>query len=525
MRIQNKLFTIFFLTSVVLVTAQVLIMQWSIGKGMIDYVNQKELEALDSLVVKLEDIYQENNSWQSLTGRHHFFKTIIGEYMHGKTPNSLESSPEERQTGPLGEERAPRGELSREGAPRGGPPRGGPSREGAPRGGPARGEMASSESESEFADEPPPKYEDGAQPSVIYAVLDVDKAFLVGIYPDNSTFEYTDIIVAEEVVGFLAISKSNKLTEGYELNFVEQQQRYVLFIAIGLIVIAILVALPLAKHFVTPIKQLAKAMSQLTSGQYEQRINLKRKDEFAQLSRDFNELAATLEQNEQARKRWLADISHELRTPVAVLKGELESMLDGVRPLSMERIQSSNEEVKQLEQLLNDLHELTRSDLGTMHYRKTWIQLDKLLEEETNHFHTVLSEKGICVEYFSQTDNIKVYADATRLKQLFSNLLSNVGKYAIDGDVLKVTIHLVDKPSQKEAHICFEDNGQGVNEEDLERLFEHLFRVENSRNRETGGSGLGLSICKKIVEAHHGKISAFSSELGGLGIKIILPVE
>ena len=86
-------------------------------------------------------------------------------------------------------------------------------------------------------------------------------------------------------------------------------------------------------------------------------------------------------------------------------------------------------------------------------------------------------------------------------------------------------MHIVASGSEKEVHIYFEDNGQGVDESSLQHLFEHLFRVENSRNRSTGGSGLGLSICKKIVEAHHGKISAFVSKLGGLGIKIILPVE
>jgi two-component system sensor histidine kinase BaeS len=155
-------------------------------------------------------------------------------------------------------------------------------------------------------------------------------------------------------IGFLAVSKRDQLTAGYELNFVEQQQRYILFIALGLVLVAMLIAMPLAAHFVKPIKRLTSAMSKLTSGEYQQRIDLKRKDEFAHLSRDFNELAATLQQNEQARKRWLADISHELRTPVAVLKGELEAMLDGIRPLSLERIQSANEEVKQLEQLLDD---------------------------------------------------------------------------------------------------------------------------------------------------------------------------
>lgn len=490
MRIQNKLFAIFFVTSMVLVTAQVLVMQWSIGKGMIDYVNKKELDALDSLVISLQDIYDADTEWEALKGRNRYFKTIVDQHV-------------ERYAEPFSPGRPDMQEFQDRGPPRMGPRGDGPR--------PYRRDF----------DGPP----EGLIPNVTYAILDKNKTFIAGIYSEKSKFGYLDIKVNEEVVGYLAVSRHNQLTAGYELNFVEQQQRYILLIALGLIIIALLVALPLAHHFVVPIKILTSSMSRLTSGEYGQRINIKRKDEFAQLTRDFNDLAATLEQNEQARKRWLADISHELRTPVAVLKGEMESMVDGVRPLSMERIQSSLEEVNQLEQLLNDLHELTRSDLGTLHYRKDWVNLIPIIEEVANQFETVLSEKGINVELSPNRASILVYADVTRLKQLFSNLLSNVAKYAVDGDLLKIAIVLVDNGESKEAHIFFEDNGQGVDEHDLPQLFEHLFRVENSRNRETGGSGLGLSICKKIVEAHHGKITAFSSKQGGLGIQIILPLE
>ncbi|MEP0177216.1 MAG: ATP-binding protein [Paraglaciecola sp.] len=490
MRIQNKLFAIFFVTSVVLVTAQVLVMQWSIGKGMIDYVNKKELDALDSLVISLQELYHEKGSWELLNSDHFYFKNLVDKHIH--SDDSAIFVPPRGDRPSFGERRPP---GMRPG-----------------------GSRPNSFSERFDFDRPPPH-------AVTYALLDPNKELVAGIYRKQSEFGYLDIVVNDKVVGYLAVSRHNELTAGYELSFVEQQQMYVLLIALGLIIIAILVALPLAKHFVDPIKILTTSMSKLTSGQYEQRINLKRKDEFAQLTRDFNELAVTLEQNEEARKRWLADISHELRTPVAVLKGEMESMIDGVRPLSMERIQSSLEEINQLEQLLNDLHELTRSDLGTMHYRKSWVELLPIIEEVSNQFETVLSDKGIKVELIPQHTSIPVYADVTRLKQLFSNLLSNVAKYAVDGDLLKITMKLLENGGSKEAQIFFEDNGQGVDEHDLPQLFEHLFRVENSRNRKTGGSGLGLSICKKIVEAHHGKITAFSSEVGGLGIKIILPLE
>jgi two-component system sensor histidine kinase BaeS len=495
MRIQNKLITIFFLTSVVLVVTQVLVMQWSIGKGMIDYVNERELKVLSGVASTLSEIYQKEGSWQKISGNHGRFKNII--------EKGLVDSEFSRPRGNLSHNspRGPRPNTGENQPPRNGPPIRG---EGGPNGPPlGRGG-------------PPVR-------DVSYALLDADKSFLAGLYLADLSFSYIDILDEKEIIGFLAVSKREHLTAGYELNFVKEQQRYILLIALGLVLVAMLIAMPLAAHFVKPIQLLTAAMSKLTFGDYQQRIDLKRKDEFAQLTRDFNELAATLEQNEQARKRWLADISHELRTPVAILKGEMEAMLDGVRRLTLERIQSLSEEITQLEQLLDDLHELTRNDLGTMHYRKDYVDLIGLLYEEAEHYHTLLLENGIEVKFVALPDKAIIFADIKRLRQLLGNIITNVIKYASEGDTLKITVKL--SQDTKEFYLRIEDNGLGVDKDDLPHLFEYLFRVEDSRNRETGGSGLGLSICKKIVEAHHGQISAFASDLGGLGILIILPKE
>jgi two-component system sensor histidine kinase BaeS len=201
----------------------------------------------------------------------------------------------------------------------------------------------------------------------------------------------------------------------------------------------------------------------------------------------------------------------------------MEAMLDGVRPLSLERIQSSSEEIAQLEQLLDDLHELTRNDLGSMHYRKDSVDLIALLSEVAAKYHTLLLEGGIEVKFAVLPEVAIIFADVKRLRQLLGNIITNTIKYASEGDTLKMTVELLQ--DAKEYHLRIEDNGLGVDKNNLPYLFEYLFRVEDSRNRETGGSGLGLSICKKIVEAHHVKISALASNLGGLGILIVLPKE
>jgi two-component system sensor histidine kinase BaeS len=160
-----------------------------------------------------------------------------------------------------------------------------------------------------------------------------------------------------------------------------------------------------------------------------------------------------------------------------------------------------------------------------MHYRKDSVELVSLLHNETQQYHLLLAEKGINIEFVTSVDTVTVFADEKRMKQLFDNLLTNAAKYAADGDLIKISVNVLPEQPINFVEIIFEDNGQGVQDEHLGQLFEHLFRVENSRNRATGGSGLGLSICKKIVQAHHGNIHAFASALGGLGIKIVLPLE
>jgi two-component system sensor histidine kinase BaeS len=490
MRIQNKLFAIFFLSSTFLVVSLVLFIQWTMGKGMVEYVNARELRVLQPLADELAQIYQRHQSWERLVGEHRRFQSLIESNLQGSEFQISRQHPPPR--GPDGK-RPPRNEDKTD----------------------RKGFLGS---------KPPPRpQEHGRGPEVNYALLDHDRQYIVGRYPKELSYSYIDVVVEQIIVGYVAVSKRDRLVEGYELSFVKQQQSYLLLIALALLVLTLLIILPLAKHLVNPIRQLANAMSRLTQGNYQQRIDLQRKDEFAHLTRDFNELAMTLERNEEARKRWLADISHELRTPVTVLKGEIEAVLDGVRPLSMEQIQSANDELRQLERLIEDLHELTHTDLGAMRYNKLELNLEQFLQSERGKYQAILKEQDIELKLTVPNKPITVFADPDRLHQLFINLCTNIAKYAGDGTSARLSLQV----ENGLAKILIEDDGPGVDELHLSQLFDHLYRVETSRNRATGGSGLGLSICRKIVEAHQGEIYATRSEYfahGGLAIHIQLPL-
>jgi two-component system, OmpR family, sensor histidine kinase BaeS len=502
MRIQYKLISIFFIFSALLAVSLMALFQWSIGKGMVEYVNAKDLRLSAPLVNVLANRFGEEGSWQSLRNNHLEFSGFVEDHLQTL----------EEEQGPRPEFRPPPPRRPGQNTARNTSPQ---SNSGAMEPPPHR---ANQPPRREAL--PPPDIDSPPQPRVSYALLDENKQYIVGRFPPRDKYGYREILFDGEVVGYLAIGKRDRLADGFELNFVERQQDYIGIITLGLLLLSLLVSWPLARHLVKPIADLAKAMTGLAQGRYGQKLQLKRNDEFAQLNRDFNALSSTLASNETARKRWLGDISHELRTPVAVLRGELEAMLDGVRPLDLRAVQSAHDEIRQLQRLIDDLHELTRTDIGTMHYRKSNLELGQLIDEQAEKYRGMLAEHGIKLAVNRPQKLAMLFADNNRLQQLFANIFTNICKYAADGDLCKLSLLLENNTAQ----VTIEDNGPGVEDEHLSHLFEHLYRVENSRNRKLGGSGLGLSICRQIVEAHQGEIRAERSTLGGLAIIICFPL-
>jgi two-component system sensor histidine kinase BaeS len=232
-------------------------------------------------------------------------------------------------------------------------------------------------------------------------------------------------------------------------------------------------------------------------------------------------MAMTLEKHEKERSQWVADISHELRTPIAVLRGEIEALLDGVRTITPERVRSLYAEVLRLHRLVDDLYQLSLSDIGALTYRKENIDLARVLTESLEKYRPEFGQKGISLNAsIPESADITVFADEERLIQLFANLLENSLRYTDERGELAVSL----LSGKDLAVIEFQDSKPGVPDKDMSRLFDRLYRVEGSRSRKTGGAGLGLAISKNIIEAHGGTISAHQSSLGGLLIRVTLPV-
>ena len=492
MNIKNKLFIVIISFSFILITTTIIVVQWSIDKGMIEYVNTREVDALQPIIISLEQHYEYKKSWETLSGNHQRFLRLLfdsldnGEFALERHQPPRRPRPDRPFNRNSFDDKHP---MSNGFQPR------------LPNHGPLHGPIRSP-----------------SLPS--YALLSAEKKYIVGDYPKTKEYSLSEIKVNSAIVGYLAISKRNELTEHYDLDFISQQHITLWWVALLIMLFVIIVTLPLARHLVEPIKQLVRGMHQLTQGNYQQKILLTRKDELGDLSRDFNELAITLEVNETTRKRWLANISHELRTPVAILQGELEAMIDGIRSLSVENVMSAHQEMKHLEKLIDDLHMLTSADIGGMKYRKVPLNITVFLIGECKKHKGYLLESRLNLNVNIEPNKIMVLADSTRLSQLFDNLINNCAKYATKGSEVNISVVVL---SESIIRIVIEDNGEGVEDTHLEYLFEHLYRIENSRNRSTGGAGLGLSICAEIVKGHEGTITAQKSSLGGLAISIELP--
>jgi len=358
-------------------------------------------------------------------------------------------------------------------------------------------------------------------PKIPLIILDAEHKPLFGQPARHGEVDYTPILNNSRTVGYIGILPPRHFLSPHQFQFLRQQKLALIAAVLGLIFAVMTISLPLARRVVRPIKALAMATRELASGKYSVRVAVTSSDELGRLAQDFNSMAMTLEKNEKARRQWVADISHELRTPLAVLRGEIEALLEGVRDTTPDAIRSLHAEVVRLHRLVDDLHQLTLSDLGALTYRKEDLDPAGALGDSVRTHRAEFTRKGIKLTTDIPEECRYIFADGERLRQLFSNLFDNSLKYTDAGGELVVRLRC----GGSHAAIDFEDSSPGVPPDDMDKLFDRLYRVDNSRSRSSGGAGLGLSICRNIVLAHEGTITAQPSSLGGLLIRIVIPFE
>jgi two-component system sensor histidine kinase BaeS len=453
-----------------------LIMQWSIDRGFYQYLGTLGQNRLEQVASDLGRAYEQQGSWQFLKIAPPRFDIAPRWEIGG-----VKMSPQQSVQGPSD---------ARDGNIRGHHPPG------------------------------PHLFED-ERPGGPLIILNADRQTVLGLYPKDEKVNFLPIIVHGKTVGYVGLLSPKHFLHPMQVRFLSQQKFALTLAAAGMVLVVVIISLPLARRLVRPISAMAAATHDIASGRYATRIPVSSSDELGRLARDFNAMALTLEKHEKERRQWVADISHELRTPVAVLQGEIEQLLDGICTISPDAIRSLHVETLRLKRLVEDLYQLSLSDIGALAYRKEKLDLVEVLTSSLETFRAEFGRKGIMLRpNMSGVSEVVVYADRERLNQLFANLFENSLRYTDPGGELVVGLAF----SNGRVTIDFQDSKPGVLEQDLDRLFDRLYRVEGSRSRESGGAGLGLAISKNIVEAHEGTISAHQSPIGGLLIRITLPI-
>ncbi len=376
-----------------------------------------------------------------------------------------------------------------------------------------------------FKRPPPPRPEHlappgqfGINPSILLA--DSEKRLIVGRKDKRHAVNWIDIQVEQRIVGYIGYFRTQDITSELDRVFIERLRENISWSLLLIIFVSALITLLLASRFVRPIQRIRLATKAIIAGKYSTQIKIESLDEIGELSKDFNQLANSLKQNLTARQRWIADISHELRTPVAILQGELEAMQDGVRSVNKASIESLHQEVVRLSKLISDLHELSLSDSGALSYQFERCDLVELIQEVFELMRASINQCQFTVTHQPAASTIYLSGDQYRLTQLFMNLLNNSLSYSYKGGEVRVDY----KFENGGVTVFWLDSEPGCSDSQLEKLFERLYRVESSRNRNLGGSGLGLSICKNIVIAHGGTIEARHANLGGVEFRIHFPI-
>ncbi len=350
------------------------------------------------------------------------------------------------------------------------------------------------------------------------SLYDAKRRFVVGEASDEQ-ISYRPIMVENQVVGYLGLKPVLDQDDALSINFFSNQKRY-LFLVYGLSILASLIAaLLLATYFKKPIQRLLNGTRELTRGNYQHQVKVKRNDELGDLSNELNQLAVILDQHETSRRQWVADTSHELKTPLAVLQAQIEAMQDGIRKPTPEHFASMLAQVTSLKKLTQDLAALAQADAQQLQFYYATVNPWDVVQQELMNFQPKFEQADLKVTV--EGDGAEVELDLDRFKQIVANLLSNSIRYTeADGQV-----HIHTEQNEKEWTLYVDDSPFGLTDEQLARIGERFYRVDDSRTRATGGTGLGLALSCKITQAMGGSLSFAHSPLGGLRCKLSFPKQ
>ena len=339
---------------------------------------------------------------------------------------------------------------------------------------------------------------------------DMDGGYAEKIFP---------VILGGETVGQVVIGFYGPfyLTDA-DVIFIDTLNRLIIGIGIFCMLLAFGLGSIIARQLSLPMSRAVKAAQMIAQGRYDCRVDDQSGTrEIGQLTSAVNELAENLQAQESLRKRLTGDVAHELRTPLATLQSHMEAMIDGIWAPDKERLTSCHEEILRLNRMVGDLELLSRYENENLILQRSSFDLTELARHLLRNFAGDLAQKKITSQLVG--DEKIIWADRDKLSQVLINLIANALKYTTDGGQIMVSID----GDREETTLSVKDNGIGMAAADLAHIFERFYRVDQSRSRGTGGSGIGLTIVKAIVEAHGGRITVASVPGQGTEFTVQLP--
>jgi signal transduction histidine kinase len=287
-------------------------------------------------------------------------------------------------------------------------------------------------------------------------------------------------------------------------------------------ILTLIIGLLLMRRVINPLSEVIAAAQAVSQGDLSARVPVEaRNDDLSALSMHFNHMADELERSDRQRRNLLADIAHELRTPITILRGRLEGILDGVYPADEANIAPALEETYLLERLVEDLRLLALAEANQLRFELKPVKLGELGDTLLGLFSAQAAEKNVSLRLSSEPGLPEVMVDPQRFQQVVGNLIDNALRYAPAGTTIDLTI----RRTNGFIELSVADEGTGIPQDELEHVFDRFWRGEKSRARSTGGAGLGLSIARQLVEAQGGKISARNRSPEGFEVLITLPVN
>ncbi len=466
MRLYGKLLLSMIAAGALALAALAFMMDWRLGQGFVDYINAADAERLPAIAAVLAEHYREHGGWHVLRRQPRVWRGLL---MQAREREELQNDDTE---------------VTR---------------------------IA-----------PPPRRRHAEPWTPLWArlsVFDAGRERLVGRYGYADSSRRSAIEVDGATVGWIGLHELSKVRSRVAEQFLADQRKGLLWASLAMLVILGLSAAVLARAWIRPIKRIGGVTRRLAGGDFEARAGPAGTDEIGELASDIDFLARSLAEADSARKRWMADSAHELRTPLAVLKGELEALLDGVRPLDRDAIASLHAEAEHLGALIEELRELALADAGALDYQMQTIDFAELLRDCLDTSSGRFGQHPLTIHADLPAHGAPVLGDVRRLRQLIENLFENSLRYTDPGGRLRIEL----RSGRDGVDLLLDDSAPGVAAELLPRLFEPFVRGDGARSRASGGTGLGLAICQRIVDAHGGTISAQASALGGLSVRVHLP--